>query len=346
MDYLLLILGIIIVLVIITDAIVTTFVPSGAGFLSFWIIKGNWKLFFALSGKKGKARLLQYCGTTTLILIFICWILFYWLGNFMIIAAHDLSVVDSVTDEPVGIWDKLYFAGYSISTLGNGDLKANPDAYRVYVAALSFSGLAFITSAVTYFIPVLQADNDKRTTSNFINVLGENPQDMISSAWNGKDLQSLEKPFQDLSTMILDLTQKNIDYPILPNFHNIINKQSFSVNLAILDESLNIIQSSIPQENALSNHTISSLRKAIAKFAGSLKEEILEPDEAIPPLPDTKDLADQGIPLQATRMKDFYEKISYRRQLLNAYIKREGWTYEDVYSREEKNKLEQTNINS
>lgn len=344
MDYLVMIIGVLIVVVLMADVVYTAFVPSGAGLLTKWSTRAVWKVFYILSGKRGKARILIVCGATTLLVILSIWILLFWLGNFLIVAAYEGSVVDAITKEPVGLWDKAYFIGYNLSTMGNGDLMAATNAYRIYISAVSFSGLILITSAVTYFIPVIQADNHKRTISGYVNSLGDNPLSIISNAWNGKDLRNLEKPFQELNLLIIDLMQQHIDYPVVNNFHTTVSKKSVSVNLAIVDETIHIIQSSIPQEHTLSAHVVTSLKKAIAGYAGSLQQQYIKPSKEAPGIPMAGVLKNHGIPVKQSDQEAFYNRISLRRRLLLAYLEDEGWSWDDVWSELPLSDLEKTNF--
>ena len=70
------------------------------------------------------ARVISACaqaGVTILLVSIALWLILTWLGWSLVFAASANAVVDATTAAPATIGQRVYFAGYTLLTLGNGD---------------------------------------------------------------------------------------------------------------------------------------------------------------------------------------------------------------------------------
>jgi hypothetical protein len=58
--------------------------------------------------------------------------------------------------------NKIFYTGYTLSTLGLGDMEPEGNFWDILTAILSFTGLILISIAITYLIPVVSAEIAKR----------------------------------------------------------------------------------------------------------------------------------------------------------------------------------------
>jgi hypothetical protein len=57
---------------------------------------------------------------------------------------------------PTTVVNKIFYTGYTLSTLGLGDMEPEGNFWDI-LAILSFTGLILISIAITYLIPVVSA---------------------------------------------------------------------------------------------------------------------------------------------------------------------------------------------
>ncbi|MDX5438034.1 MAG: potassium channel family protein, partial [Pontibacter sp.] len=236
MNYLYLLLGILLFILTVSDLIKTTFSSNGGGKITNAVSKGVWKLFFTASGKDGRSKLFSYAGPAVLIFILLVWIIGLWSGLFLMLLSDKDSVVNSSTLTATSPLEKLYYAGFTLSTLGIGDYKATTDAWRILTSLAAYSGLAFITASITYFVPVLSAVGLQSTVSLYISGMGKTPQQILLNSWNGKDFSSFFDTVSDLCQMIMQHTMNHNSYPVIHFFHNNQPKLAITPAIVLLDE--------------------------------------------------------------------------------------------------------------
>ena len=83
----------------------------------------------------------------------------------MIFASADSALVDTVSSRRISWPVPLYFTGYTIFTLGNGDFTPTGAFWQLATVLATASGVLFVTSSVTYVLSVLGAVTQKRSWS-------------------------------------------------------------------------------------------------------------------------------------------------------------------------------------
>ncbi len=174
-----LVLGIVLFLITAMDIIKTTLSTRGGGPITNAVSRMVWRCFFNVAGRRGESRLLEYAGQCVLLLALLTWIASLWLSLFLMLASDPASVVNDTTKLAADLWETLYYAGFTLSTLGVGDFAASNDAWRVLTSAAAFCGLTFITAAITYIVPVLSAVSLQNQLSLLISSMGRTPQEIL-----------------------------------------------------------------------------------------------------------------------------------------------------------------------
>jgi len=324
--------GVILVAVSNADLIYTTLSTNGAGLLSGNLAKLIWKILFLLSRQKAQSRLLNYAGMIITISILTTWILLAWAGYAFIFISDADSIRHGQTNAIATIWEKVYYAGYSLSTLGNGDFYATSAFWRVFTIIVALSGLTMVTIAITYLIQVITAEIEKRQLALHIAVLGGTPQSILLNSWDGKNFQQLENDLSTLTPKILSHSQHHMAYPIIHYFHSNRLRESTSVNLAALDEAVTILLLCIPPEARPSKVALRNIRTALTTYLITLEGDFLYPSEKDLPLPDLESLHRRGIPLleDHERIIHEYNQLIKRRRMLRSIIEYGGWNWNDL----------------
>src|SRR5690606_21164350 len=104
------------------------------------------------------------------------WIILVWVGLFLVFTSNPEAIVNS-DGIAANLWERLYFTGYVLSTLGMGNFYPTSPFFEILTSFFSFFGFIFFTSSITYFLSVSSALVKKRLLAKTINNLGKSPVD-------------------------------------------------------------------------------------------------------------------------------------------------------------------------
>lgn len=329
--FLLIAAGLFCLIIVLIDVFKTILYINGGGRLSSFVARKIWRFYYFLAGKDGRSPILNLTGGTILIGLVLMWILMIWLGYSLIYLSDPHSVVNSNTGAQAGVIGKIYYVGYTLTSLGNGDLKSGSDVWRIVSNIMGMNSMVFISLGISYLLPVLQAVIDKRTLAVYINRLGESPQEIIEKGYNGKDFSPLYDRFQQLEEMILKHAERHLAYPILHYFHS--NKTSHAVrlNLARLEEALNI-QEIYKLDDSEKAYHWKILRGAMDNLSERLSESYAVEEDKPPEFNYWENLSDKlrsKVPEERHPI-EIGEVINHRRSRILKFIKNDGWTWQDV----------------
>lgn len=332
-DAVFLVPGVAIIALVLADIVRTALSSNGGGTLTNLVSAAVWKLFFVAAGRDGRSRLLPHAGMLILVSIILAWVLSLWFGLFLLLLSDAGSVV-SGKGGPSNALEKLYFAGFSLSTLGVGDYKANSDGWRLLTSAAAFAGLIFITVSITYFVPVLSAVTFRRTVAFTIQSMGATPADIVRNSWDGNSFGIFVESCGTLGQMLIQHTLSHYTYPVLQYFHSIDPAQAFPRNIVVFAEAFYLIRYGARLEHA----DVLKLQKAEAfldAYLEAMRQDVVQGDRGgKPPELDSSQLRDAGLPLstpeelaQALRQHG----VGPKRAVLGAVLAADGWDWADVH---------------
>lgn len=330
MTYLFLILGSLIYLGIVIDILTTTLSMQGGGWFTSRFSYVFWDIVLKLSGKNGKSKLLGHAGFYLLILFILIWVGFLTLSFFLLLQSDVDSIVNS-SKIPASTFEKLYYAGFVLSTLGIGDFMPSNNAWRLVTDIYSFTGLILITMSVTYFIPVLSAIIKQRKLSINLSSLGKSPQEIVINAWNGKDYDFFKLQLLNFSDALLEHNQNHKAYPVIHYFHNNDKNHAIILQITRLNEAVFILENELKPEYAIPQQELSSIKTALNNYIKVIEDvSHLNIKKASPKL-SSKDLLDKKDMILASVNENHYsEQVQYNRKVFSTLIERDGWTWEDV----------------
>ncbi|WP_187264672.1 potassium channel family protein [Pontibacter beigongshangensis] len=334
-----LLLGLLVFLLTAIDIVKTTFSSSGGGWITDAVSKGVWKGFFVASGKNGRSKLLPYAGPAILVSILLTWVLGLWLGLFLVLLSDGGSIIKSSNMSVASPLEKLYYAGFTLSTLGVGDYIASNNLWRIITGVAAFSGLAFITASITYFVPVLSAVGLQSKLSLYISGMGRDPQQILINSWNGSNFSSFFDTTSDMCQMLMQHIMNHHSYPVIHYFHNSQPKLAISRAIVLLDESHKLLMHGIKQEAGLNELKMNMLQTAIDSYLDMVKGNYLKnasPQENAA-APELRRLEAKGLPLkEKEKIKEaFIQELHERRKLLTALLEMDGWSWQEVYCQED-----------
>jgi hypothetical protein len=334
--------GVVLLALVLTDLIITTFAPVGSGKISGQLRHWVWQLFLTLSGHKGSRKILNYAGPVSVIIWLFGWLILIWLANTLMFISDPGSVIEESSMRSTTWQEKAYFTGYVLSTMGSGEFIPRGTGWQLYSAFISFRGYIVITIIVTYLYSVITNDIIRRKVSLRIYHSGSSAQEILLRYWNGQDFSRLKNEMTSLSEEILQIAQNHMAYPILHNFHSTRREESFELNVVALDEALTLLLFYKPGKVAPSLPELYELRSAITYYLQSLHNILIEPAEECPPPPDRSQLLENGLPLEGKPFEELQSpSIELRRRLLLSLLKNQGWSWELVSDPSKKDKIDE-----
>lgn len=330
MHWFLLALGVLLIAVAMWDALVTTLaVSNSAGPFSGRLTHTLWSVGLRLGGD----RTLQALGLALTLVVLAMWLTLLWTGWTLVFSADPGAVVVTATGEPVGFWDRAYFAGYTLFTLGNGDLRADGAVWKLVTVLALLNGLGLATLGITYLVPVATAASERRRLAATIAALGDRPDDILTRAWNGSNFGFLPQHLVGLGSEIDLLAQRHLTFPVLHFFHSRERQAAAGVAIARIDEALMLLREAVAEPARVEPSAVDPLRTSLTHFLDTLRSAYISPAPEGPQVPSLVTLRAAGIPVvDQETFTTRVQKLDERRKVLVALQAYDGWTWDDVWT--------------
>lgn len=325
-------IGATVLALILLDVAITVLSMQSAGPLTSRFLEYSWRLVLAVSPQRAH-RALSAGGTAIVAGSVLLWAVLLWAGWSMVFLGSEGGVVDSQTGKPAGIWETIYFAGFTLFTLGLGDFRPSGSVWQVLTAVCVGNGLLVLTASVTYIVPVLSAAAGRRQLAGQIHGIGSTPDGILRFAWNGSDFGALESELDALTPSIILLSQQHLAYPALHYFHSRDARTSLPLRLAALDEAITMVSDAAPSSVAPSAKATEKARQAIGLLLGVLSSAHIRPSPEDPPPPPTDGLRGRvSAEFDWAALRSKLPSHADRRRLLLAWVRNDARQWEEVWS--------------
>lgn len=330
MRWLFVVTGLLVLVLTLVDIVWTTLGTHGGGPLSKHISAALWRCALAVHRRRPNHRLLSFAGSVILTITVCFWVVAVWAGWVLIFSFDARSIVDTQTNAAGDLFARIYFVGYTMFTVGNGDLKPNGPWWRIATTLVGGSGLGSVTLAITFLLEVLAAVVHQRTLGAYITDLGGTPRKIISRAWRDR-FDSLEQHLVQLTAMIHLFTEQHLAYPVLHYFHSEHPRTSATLRIASLHETLMLLADGVREDVRLPPLATEQLRGAIRGFAEVIRSQYVDPERQPPAAPSLDILRAPGVP--TVPEDDFFDSVANEsriRRFLLGLIHDDGWTWEQA----------------
>ena len=309
-----------------------TILGEGGGPVTRRVAKGIWAGARQLHRLWPHSRLLSAGGAGTVLGTIVCWVFIQWLAWTLVFVGLDGGVVDAAAGEPADFWERAYFAGYTLSTLGIGDVQPRGAVARLLTAVVSFNGLVQISFGVGYLVPVVVAATDKRRVSIQISSLGTSSTALLTNAWDGHSLEALRPYLEALAPELARLEQKYRSYPVLPYLHGHKRPEAIGPSLAVLDEAVTLLRYGVPPEHTgIPDGTIHTLRRSLSTLLETLATALNQGPNEAPEPPSLEDLREAGIPTVCDEaFRSEVDGLADRRRTLLKIVWEDSWDWDAV----------------
>lgn len=293
---LLLALGIVLLAFAALDALWTTlWVNGGGGPLSGRLSAGLW---WGLRGVTRGERTwpLSIAGPVVLVAVVLGWVTLLWAGWALVFSSDPAALSYSDTGERPGWTGRIYFAGYTLFTLGIGNVVPGRGAWEVATAVASGSGFLFITLGISYVLSVLGAVVTGRAFAGSVGGLGTDAEEVVRRAWDGERYAGLTLPLAALSSQLDVLTQQHLAYPVLHYYHASDPAAAPAAAVAVLEEALTILRFGVPEDCRPPESVLEGARSSVQSYLETLQSAYVDASDEAPRPPNLRRLRDAGLP--------------------------------------------------
>lgn len=322
-----LLLGAVVLVVTVVDLLWTTlWVDGGSGPLSSRLATVTWRGIRRMGGEHSRA--LSLAGPVILVVTLATWVGLLWGGWTLVFAGSDTALRPAREGVPVTWASRIYFVGYTMFTMGNGDFYPPAGVWQLAASLTTASGMLLVTLAVSYVLSVLGSVSNKRSFASSVTGIGTNCQAVVRTAWNGEDFESLDLPLDSLSSQLETLADQHKSYPILHYYHSEQPKHAAAVGVAVLDESLTVLRFGVPPADRPDDVLVESARAASETYLETLNRAFIRPAADAPPPPDLGPLRGDGIPtVSDDEFADAVADLAERRRKLRGVVNADAWDW-------------------
>jgi len=329
MRILYLIVGIILLSLFLIDLIWTTlWVDGRIGPVSGPMSRNIWK--FVRNTSDSNSFWMSLSAPFILLATLLTWIGLMWLGWTFIFSLDPTSISDTINGGSITWYERFYYIGYSIFTLGNGNYAPKEGFWQIMTTFVSGSGMMFLTFGVSYILNIVNAVVEKRSFATDLTSIAESSEDLLELGWNGKDFSRLNAYFMTVSESISSLTQKHKAYPLLFYYHSTNPDEAVVNSLSIIDDTITLFYYGLDQDVEINAIFLKGIYESTTSYIEYAEEvyNISEHKDALE-FPDFDRLRDLGIPVvDEETYKENIEHLDRRRHLLAGLMDANGRIHE------------------
>ena len=220
------VIGATVVLVTLADIFLTVLHPgSGRGPLRRPLSQGVWHAFRFVAVRLAddrRRRLLTYCGPVLVAVTIAVWPLLLILGWALIYRPALGTGLVAANGATAQTWpNAVYVSGFSLTTLGTGDVVPTTDTYRILIIVEAATGFSVVTMVITYFLSLYNAIAQRKTFAATLdhqsNRTGDSIEMVIRLAASSS--QSLLTALTATGQAVEHMYQAHQSYPVLRWFH-------------------------------------------------------------------------------------------------------------------------------
>lgn len=320
--------GVAILALLVVDALTTTLdVSRGGGPLTRHLTTGAWRLVLWARRGRGGSGALAVAGPAFLVGTVLVWVLLLWAAWTLVYLSSPGAVLDAGSGEPAGWVGTAYFAGFTVFTLGVGDLVPGDGWWQLLTVVATFSGLFLVTLSITYVLSVVSAVVSRRSLAVHVEALGGTAERIVLCGWDGERFESAyEQHLVALGSEVGQVAERHLAYPILHYFHAPSRHTSAAVAVAELDDALLLLGEAVAPDARPSASAIGPLRRTIDRYVETVAAVSGAARGPDPPPLDLALLRREGVPmLDPDTWAQLLDAAADRRDELSRLAHASGW---------------------
>lgn len=326
-------LGVLVLVAITTDLIVTTLVPSGgAGPLTRRLAGLIWRLVRPLHDRWPSHRALRAAGPLIVGAVVVMWLLGLILG-WSLVFAREGALITVEEGTPIPGVGRIYYAAGIVLGIGGGATIPGGNVWQAVQQVAAGTGVMLVGLSIAYVIPIVSAVVQRREVASYISALGGSPDEILLRAYDEETggFGSLHLHLIALTPMVNRMAQNHLAYPVLHYFHSGERFTALGPSIVVLDETLTLAEEVLEEHAFMDPSSIRPCRAAIDGFLQSLtRVAVVAADEPLPQ-PSLDAYRETRLPLRPDEVVDErYGSLRDRRCLLAGFLRHDGWTPEET----------------
>ncbi|HYD53530.1 MAG TPA: potassium channel family protein [Gemmatimonadaceae bacterium] len=238
---------------------------------------------FGVLVARGDDRLLSLRGPLVLVLSIALWALLLWTGWTLVFHADPGALAHADSGAAADFFDAAYFAGYSISTLGNGDMVPRGPVWQLATGVAGLSGLVLLTLVVTYVLQILQAVVVARSLATQVHGLGDTAEQFVRRMWDGTSFRTGELLLTSLVEQLNLSTEQHQAYPMLHYYRSQHPRQAIERAVCVLDDALTLLTYGVAEEVRPAPGVLRLARSAVGGYLDTLEGAFVRRADRPPP---------------------------------------------------------------
>ncbi len=318
--------GTLIVLAVILDIIWTTlWIDGGAGFITHRLSNMVWKMISKMPLGK------ELSGPITLMSVLLTWIALLWLGWTLVFASHPHSIYSTLNNHTLHWENFIYYAGYTIFTLGSGDYAPTSPFWQILTNLASGTGTLFLALGTSYILTIVGAVVDKRIFARGFFSMGASSDEILIDSWNGENFSAMDSSLAELASELSALAVRHKAYPLLHYYHTKERNEASALAIPILDNLLFILEYGIEEKSKPNPILLKKARNAVEDYLGTLEKAYITIPEEPLVLPDLERLAKEKLPVIENEVFEMKMAVvkNRRRKLLGLLVE-DMWSEDDL----------------
>jgi hypothetical protein len=209
--------GLLLVLLVTVDAVITVLHPTHRGPVTFVTGAAVWATTRAFARAVGRPHLLSGAGPLAVVAVFGVWTALMWCG-WALVYLPNLDALSYDSAVPYGahtVLTALYVSGMSLTTVGFGDVVGATDAMRLTTVIEAAAGFGLITAAITYVLSIYPLTSNVRGVARMMQTQADDPGLAARMVVLGGSSY-----LQDLQQQVISVDEDTQRFPFLFYFHS------------------------------------------------------------------------------------------------------------------------------
>lgn len=167
-------------------------------------------------------RLLTHAGPTMIVSTVIVWVcLLLWGFALIVLPVLGSDIQASEGQTPTDLTTALYYSGYSLTTLGTGDIVPKTGGYKLLILLQAALGFSTFTLTITYVVAVYGALIARNTfaLSLYHQTAGTgDAAELLARLGAGGEFSGAQQDISSMARELIDLLELQHSYPVLLYF--------------------------------------------------------------------------------------------------------------------------------
>ncbi|MCE8032258.1 two pore domain potassium channel family protein [Billgrantia tianxiuensis] len=323
--------GLLLIGLVVFDAVQTTLSASRSGPVTRLLGRFAWFTALRLYKRLARHALLQAVGPWVTVALLMTWVGLIWLGWWLVFNSHEAAVFHPDSGTYANALERLYFVGYTITTLGYGDFVPGPGKWQVLAIVAAANGFFLLTLAVTYILAVMSAVVQKRQLAIAIHALGATPGEIVRRLEGTGDFVELASQVDDLRMTIISVGQQHLAYPILHYYHQENPSRALPVAMFKLYQALTIVCHAHASLDPSVRTKLQAALYALESFLSVLSHDFVRPARRTPRIESAWLPSSTALDKSSAEICDHLEQLTSQRIWL-AYIEKDGWEWQALWT--------------